>query len=196
MRTLSNVFKWVGGIILAAGLICGGVFANDAKSGAGLIFLYWSIGGGLACMFLCAYGYFLEVAADIKDRLDADAEKANLSQQKTEQQFPQKSAAVNTTVAKAVSHNGLVVCPQCGHEQKDNAVACAKCGAYLQAKSASRVNPSQSSAHAGSGFKVPDVDYIVCEKCGYEQRNNRTVCYNCGAPLSNSGESTNGKGNL
>lgn len=194
MRTLSSMFKWVGWIILASAVIVGMVSASNASSDEFMIFLYWAIGGGLTCMFWLAFGYFLEVAAGIKDRLDADAEKANFSQQKTEQQFPQKSAAVNTAAAKAVSHNGLVICPQCGHEQKDNAVVCAQCGAYLQTKSAPRGNPSQPSMHSGSGFKVPDVDYVVCKKCGYEQRNNRTICYNCGAPLVHSDESTNAKG--
>ena len=89
--------------------------------------------GGLTCMFWLAFGYFLEVAADIKERLESDKASANTRTQKTEQQSNQNSVAVNSAVAKAVSHNGLVACPQCGHKQKDNAIVCAQCGAYLQA---------------------------------------------------------------
>ena len=161
MRSLSNTFKWVGASILALSLLCGLITASETESV--LVFIYWAIGGGFIYMNMLAYGYFLEVAADIKDRLDNDQIsgplKAYLTSKREEVRQPEPKQTEPQVAAPAPVQRT----------------------AY---------KPTQSSITVRDSLKIPGVEYVVCDKCGFEQRNNRTTCYRCGAPFSISPEST------
>lgn len=195
MKKLSTAFQWVAWVVLAAAVICGFVFARNAEDGAWLIFVYWAIGGGLFFMFALAQSYVLGVAARADEKMHKE-ELEEIKQAKSRAAQPQKQSA-STSPVKPITHDGndYITCPICGCNQKSN-MFCLECGAEFVRTQSKTIVKSTTEAPPKKVLNTPRAGYAICPQCGTEQRENRTVCYECGAPLSNSGEAANGKGNL
>ena len=131
MKKFSTAFKIVGILALISAVLCGAIFAGEAKSGAFLVFVYWAGGGALFFMVAMAQALLLDAVADIKDRTNPSAlakELAwHLSQAKTD--------TTQNKTAPVKPKNGFIVCPNCGSQQPehfdtgDRRISCSYCGA-------------------------------------------------------------------
>lgn len=130
MKKLSTAFKVVGTLALIAAVLCGAIFAGDAKSGAFLVFVYWAVGGGLFFMFALAQALLLDAAADIKDRTNPSALAKEIAWHLARDQ----SDAPQNKTAPIQPKDGFVVCPSCGSQQPeyfdtgDRRMSCSYCG--------------------------------------------------------------------
>lgn len=133
MKKLSTAFKVVGTLALIAAVLCGAIFAGEAKSGAFLVFVYWAGGGALFFMFALAQALLLDAVADIKDRANPSALAKELAWHLSHA----KTDTTQNKTAPVKPKNGFVVCPNCGSQQPehfdagDRRTACGYCGARL-----------------------------------------------------------------
>ena len=133
MKKLSTAFKVVGILALISAVLCGTIFAGEAKSDAFLVFVYWAGGGALFFMFALAQALLLDAAADIKDRTNPSA----LAKELVWHLARDQSDAPQNKTAPIQPKDGFVVCPNCGSQQPeyfdtgDRRTACGYCGAQF-----------------------------------------------------------------
>ena len=131
MKKLSTAFKVVGTLALISAVLCGAIFAGEAKSGAFLVFVYWAGGGALFFMFAMAQALLLDAVADIKDRTNPSALAKELAWHLSHA----KTDTTQNKTAPVKPKNGFVVCPNCGSQQPehfdtgDRRISCSYCGA-------------------------------------------------------------------
>ena len=198
MKKLSTAFKVVGTLALISAVLCGAIFAGDAKSGAFLVFVCWAGGGALFFMFALAQALLLDAVSDIKDRVvppemeedtdwhppvrQADAQPKPAHYTAATPVIPDPAQRIKAT--KAPPRDGFVFCPNCGREQAEyfatgeRRTTCCDCGSTL---------PEPGSTPEQTDGPVKPITYdwcdgdIICPRCNQKQRKNRTVCYRCGA---------------
>ena len=156
LKKYSNIIAYIAVIVPILSLISGLIVAVKLESF--LLFIYFLVPAVLFYIFAASYAALLEATAENRELIEQIASNA-------------QKRGTDTTMATTV-HTGKQTFMSHNEEQEKTEV-------HTDKDAASPKKPDENIA----GFTVDPANpgFIVCCKCGTSQKNNRAVCFECGA---------------